>query len=237
MFHIQTIVLGVFPMRLHAHKGRDVTHLMDDPIVGDADTVAAARASGLPYLRGGIVEHGGAGHPITEAVYSQPGRDHSARMARSDQRDRTAAFTMQGEDLPQARNRVDFDPKLRDVWGLPAGRITHDPHAHDIACAAHWAPRLVEVMRDAGAQHSFFITSPGTPDTLAPDMPPISRHWMGTTRMGTDPAHSVCDPWQRLWDVDNVMIADSSVFPTSSGYGPTLTIVALALRAARALAS
>jgi choline dehydrogenase-like flavoprotein len=158
-------------------------------------------------------------------------------MARSDQRDRTAAFTMQGEDLPQATNRVDFDPKLRDVWGLPAGRITHNPHAHDAACAAHWAPRLVDVMRDAGAQHSFFVTSPGTPGTLAPDMPPISRHWMGTTRMGTDPARSVCDPWQRLWDVDNVMIADSSVFPTSSGYGPTLTIVALALRAARALAS
>jgi choline dehydrogenase-like flavoprotein len=33
-----------------------------------------------------------------------------------------------------------------------------------------------------------------------------------------------------------VFVADSSVFPTSTGYGPTLTIVALALRAARALA-
>ena len=34
----------------------------------------------------------------------------------------------------------------------------------------------------------------------------------------------------------NVMLADSSVFPTSAGYGPTLTIVTLAIRAARALA-
>ena len=59
---------------------------------------------------------------------------------------------------------------------------------------------------------------------------------MGTTRMGTDPTTSVCDPWQRLWDVDNVLIADSSVFPTSTGYGPTLTLVALAIRASRALA-
>ena len=53
--------------------------------------------------------------------------------------------------------------------------------------------------------------------------------------MGVDRATSVCDPWQRLWDVDNVVVADSSVFPTSSGYGPTLTIVALAIRAARTL--
>jgi choline dehydrogenase-like flavoprotein len=54
--------------------------------------------------------------------------------------------------------------------------------------------------------------------------------------MGDDPARSVCDPWQRLWDVDNVVVTDSSVFPTSTGYGPTLTLVALAVRAARALA-
>ena len=46
----------------------------------------------------------------------------------------------------------------------------------------------------------------------------------------------MCDPWQRLWDVDNVVITDSSVFPTSTGYGPTLTLVALAVRAACALA-
>jgi choline dehydrogenase-like flavoprotein len=59
---------------------------------------------------------------------------------------------------------------------------------------------------------------------------------MGTCRMGNDATASVCDPWQRLWDVDNVVIADSSVFPTSAGYGPTLTLVALAIRAARELA-
>lgn len=68
------------------------------------------------------------------------------------------------------------------------------------------------------------------------DPTPISRHIMGTARMGTDPRTSVCDQWQRLHDVENVVITDSSVFPTSTGYGPTLTIVALAIRASRALA-
>jgi choline dehydrogenase-like flavoprotein len=236
MFHIQTIVLGYFPFRLHTYKGRDVTHLMDDPIIGDAASAAAAVAAGVPYIRGGIVEHGGSGHPITEAIYTPPGRDHSRRMAESDGRDRMAAFTMQGEDLPQPTNRVDLDPSVRDVWGLPAGRITYDSHAHDVACARHWAPRLEAVMREAGAHGTAWVTSPGIPGSMAPEMPPISRHWMGTARMGTDPALSVCDPWQRLWEADNVVITDSSVFPTASGYGPTLTIVALAIRAARGLA-
>jgi choline dehydrogenase-like flavoprotein len=125
---------------------------------------------------------------------------------------------------------------VRDVWGLPAGRITYQSHAHDIACAEHWAPRLEAVMREAGAYATSWVTSPGIPGSIAEGLQPISRHWMGTARMGDDARSSVCDPWQRLWDVDNVVVTDSSVFPTSTGYGPTLTLVALAVRSARALA-
>jgi len=237
MFHLQTIVLGFFPFNVHAYKGRDVTHLMDDPIVGDAETVSVARAAGLPFLRGGIVEHGGSGHPIMEAMHLPPGAQHSALMAESTTRDKMVAFTMQGEDLPQPTNRVDLDAGVRDVWGLPVGRITYQPHPHDVLCSHHWAPRLEAVLRGAGARGTSWVTSPGTPGTIAPDLHPMSKHWMGTTRMGVDPRTSVCDPWQRLWDVDNVVITDSSVFPTSTGYGPTLTLVALAARAARALAA
>jgi choline dehydrogenase-like flavoprotein len=154
-------------------------------------------------------------------------------------RDRMVAFTMQGEDLPQAANRVDLDPYVKDVWGLPAGRATFEPHTHEVACAEHWAPRLEAVMREAGAESTFWVTSPPFEKDargLQGDPTPISRHVVGTARMGEDPAVTVCDPWQRLHDVDNVVVTDSSVFPTSTGYGPTLTIVALAIRASRALA-
>ena len=58
---------------------------------------------------------------------------------------------------------------------------------------------------------------------------------MGTCRMGADPATSVVGPEGRFWDVDNMLCADSSVFATSAGYNPTLTIMALAGHAARAL--
>ena len=57
---------------------------------------------------------------------------------------------------------------------------------------------------------------------------PASYHIMGTSRMGDDPATSVVGPEGRLWDVDNVLVVDSSVFPTSAGYNPTLTIMAMA---------
>jgi choline dehydrogenase-like flavoprotein len=54
--------------------------------------------------------------------------------------------------------------------------------------------------------------------------------------MGADPRTSVVDAFGRFHDVENMICADSSVFVTSAGYNPTLTLVALALRAAAALA-
>ncbi len=48
----------------------------------------------------------------------------------------------------------------------------------------------------------------------------MSRHVMGTVRMGNDPETSVADGCGRLYQFENVLIADSSVFVTSSGYGP-----------------
>ena len=63
----------------------------------------------------------------------------------------------------------------------------------------------------------------------------MSKHVMGTVRMGTDPETSVADALGRLHQLENVVIADSSVFATSSGYGPTLTLAALAARAATAM--
>jgi choline dehydrogenase-like flavoprotein len=56
---------------------------------------------------------------------------------------------------------------------------------------------------------------------------------MGTARMGDDPRTSVADRYGRLHDVPNVVLADASVFVSSAGFNPTLTIMALALRAAR----
>jgi choline dehydrogenase-like flavoprotein len=92
-------------------------------------------------------------------------------------------------------------------------------------------------MREAGDDTTFSITSPRLDGERASrQSTSISRHIMGTCRMGDDPRTSVVDPWQRFHDVENMLCTDSSVFPTSTGYGPTLTIVALAIRACREIA-
>lgn len=238
MVHFQTIVVGTLPYRLHSERGRSVTHVHDDAIVGDDASRAAAREARLPWLRGGMVEHGGASFPVLEAKLYPWGRRHRRLMAESPMRDHLWAFTMQGEDLPYATNTVDLDPSVRDARGFPVARITYRARAHEQVASAHWGPRLESVLRHMGATWTTVTTSPGvTMSVESPAAVPQSRHVMGTTRMGRDPRTSVVDPWSRMHQLDNLVVADSSVFVTAAGYGPTLTLVALAARAAEAMLS
>ena len=238
MYHFQTLSVGAFPFSLHGMRGRSVTGAHDDHIVGDAAQDAAAREAGLPWLRGGLVEHGGASQPVAEALIYGPGRHHGAAMRDSSLRERLWVFTMQGEDLAQASNRIDLDPSVRDAWGEPAGRVTYASHRHEVATSHHVGPMLEAVLVLAGAEWTITSTSPpihGDDDVTPLGIAPASYHVMGTCRMGDDPANSVVGPEGRTWDIDNVLVADSSVFATSAGYNPTLTIVAHADRLARLL--
>lgn len=63
----------------------------------------------------------------------------------------------------------------------------------------------------------------------------FSPHQMSSCRMGRDPKTSVTDAYGKVHEMDNLYISDASLFPTSLGYNPQLTIMALALRNAERL--
>jgi paromamine 6'-oxidase/6'''-hydroxyneomycin C oxidase/2'-deamino-2'-hydroxyparomamine 6'-oxidase len=101
--------------------------------------------------------------------------------------------------------------------------VTYQPHAFELHAREFYGAKMLEILQAAGAQFGF----------IAPlDSPPQTSHVMGTLRMGTDARTSVCDPGGRFHDVDNLWCTDGAVFPTSSGFNPTLTIQAMALRTA-----
>jgi choline dehydrogenase-like flavoprotein len=58
------------------------------------------------------------------------------------------------------------------------------------------------------------------------------KHHCGTTRMSDSPKTGVVDRNCRAFDVDNLYVAGSSVFPTIGHTNPTLNLIALALRLA-----
>ena len=64
-----------------------------------------------------------------------------------------------------------------------------------------------------------------------------SSHPQGTLRMGSDPRESVVDSYGEAHAVKGLFVADASLFPTSIGVPPMLTIAAIADRIARRLAT
>jgi choline dehydrogenase-like flavoprotein len=64
-----------------------------------------------------------------------------------------------------------------------------------------------------------------------------TAHHLGTTRMADSPMQGVVDRHCRVFGVDNLHVAGSSVFPTGGWAFPTFTIVALSLRLAENLRS
>jgi long-chain-alcohol oxidase len=64
-----------------------------------------------------------------------------------------------------------------------------------------------------------------------------SFHLMGTAHMGSDPAHTVCDPTGEAWDARNLFVVDGAVLPTALGVNPMITIEAAAHKIARGMAA
>jgi choline dehydrogenase-like flavoprotein len=142
------------------------------------------------------------------------------------------------EDLPQASNRVDLDPAIKDVYGQPVARITYANHPNDIVVGAYIADQLDSIgqaMLTAIGATGVVIPTP-TPITSYAVGPRYVVHQHGTMRMGSDPATSVVNACGQFWDIPNLFVADGSLFPTAGGYNPTHTIEALAHRVAGCIA-
>jgi choline dehydrogenase-like flavoprotein len=242
MFHFFSLGAGMFDHDVHSWRGPSTTFTIDD-FVGPV-TGAPAKAVGLPYLKGGICEVGGGLTLLSEAqLYAAAsgvwGLEHKQLMKQSPFRAHIAGLSLVGEDMPQEANVVDLDPKIRDVYGFPVPRITRSPHKHEQAASAYFGPQLQAICQASPG----CIAAAYIPVGIAADAGVLpadalagqaaTAHIMGTARMGTDPATSVCDPWSRVHEIDNLYVGDGAVFPTAAGMNPTLTIMAMSLRMAR----
>ncbi len=125
--------------------------------------------------------------------------------------------------VPLESNNITLDPELKDDMGRPAIRMTYMDHDDDLAMAAFLQDRAVEILEAAGAEKVW--RDPVVGGT-------VQAHLLGTCRMGDDTSTSVVDRFHRAHDVPNLFICDGSSFVSSGRGQPTMTIQALAFRAA-----
>lgn len=147
-----------------------------------------------------------------------------------------------GETLPRDTNRLTLDSSRTDRFGIPLASIDFVWDNEDLMLRRHAAEALAEMIEAFCKDSKISLIHPFmnrlyqalmTNESIIPG----SNHECGGARMGSDPRSSVTDPFNRLWEAPNVLVCDSACFPTIPHQNPTLTTMALALRAARRLAA
>lgn len=142
---------------------------------------------------------------------------------------------------------ISGDASEGTVRSLPGGRpdITFQLGQADLLRLQETNALLCEMFAAIGAKEVFTGIN-GLPEIMAPDeaareirsrrftmtdLPTASNHVMGGTPMGAKPDRgAVCDGWGKVFDADDLYVADTGLFPSSPGVNPQLTAMALAWR-------
>jgi choline dehydrogenase-like flavoprotein len=117
----------------------------------------------------------------------------------------------------------------KDEFGLPALDVCMRYTDAEVDGVVRARQHLMDVLAEAGYR--------GTIGHVEPSLYPGSiAHYGGSARMHASAEHGVVDAWNRIHDAPNVLVCDAACFTTSAEKNPTLTVMAIAARAATRLA-
>ena len=134
------------------------------------------------------------------------------------------SMTTRANMLSRFENFVEIDPGgVVDAWGIPVLKVHIQHSDNEREMAKHAAEASEEILRAAGAE---ILTTGGTMTA-----PGRIIHELGTARMGNDPKTSVLNKWNQVHDVKNVFVTDGAAFVGAANQNPTISIMALTMRA------
>lgn len=194
----------------------------------------AQKAGKLDFARGYHIEIGGTRKmprgtsPVpgdyTKGLYGTKLKEEARRYYGS-----FVGLACRGEMIPNEGSFAELDPDVKDKWGIPVMKWHWKWSDHELNMAAHAQDKFTELIEAMGGTALPNPKKPGAKSILQGGE---IIHEVGGALMGNDPAKSVCNEWNQTWDVDNLFLCDGSPFPSNADKNPTLTIMALAWRAA-----
>ncbi len=214
--HYNEILFGIFPTPPNPGGGFHKQLGIHDLYFGDEALAAAGKAPAgklgglqqLPTPPTGLVR---AELPRLVGALVAPWIKH------------LTGLLVMAEDQPVYENAVLLDETAADRYGVPRLLISHRHTSRDLAAGAALSKVARRILRRAGAiacyRHRVATFS----------------HGVGTVRMGRDRFTSAVDADCRFRGLENLTVVDASVLPTSAAVNPSLTISAIALRAAERL--
>jgi choline dehydrogenase-like flavoprotein len=160
-----------------------------------------------------------AGIAVTSGQWGRGLRDHIRA-----EFGHTLGIRIYCEQLPDVENTLSLSPHVKDYFGNPAPHITYRIGAYEQRALAQAVAVARDILRTLGATN---LQAGGLG---------FAAHQIATHRMGVDSRSSVVGPDLRAHDVGNLYVVGSGDFVTASPSPPTLTIAALAIRAAEHVA-
>jgi choline dehydrogenase-like flavoprotein len=138
-------------------------------------------------------------------------------------------FSGRGEMIPNEHSYCEIDPGgVKDKFGIPVLRFHWQWSEHETRQAAHMQRTFGAIIEAMGGKPQMIETDGAK--AIAPGG--LIIHEVGGAIMGADPKVSVTNQWCQTWDVPNLFVTDGAVFPSNADKNPTLTIMAVAWRAA-----
>ncbi|CAI4220177.1 unnamed protein product [Parascedosporium putredinis] len=144
---------------------------------------------------------------------------------------------------PDGRCQIRYHPSSLDKRHIMEGlialaRINYEAGAREIFTTIPGAPTyLRKDSVDDSATGDGFAADPDFEDWLArlraygfpsPQSIFVSAHQMGTCRMSSSPKSGVVNTKGEVWGTKNLYVMDASVFPTSTGVNPFVTVMSIA---------
>ena len=131
--------------------------------------------------------------------------------------------TGMGEVLPREENQVRLSLDQKDAWGIPLLHTDIGYTEHDDAMTADILATGAEMLEALGAKNIRQQDSKQAPG--------LDIHEMGGVRMGRDPKTSMLNGFNQMHAVPNVFVTDGAAMASTACQNPSLTFMALTVRA------